>query len=86
MFKIILHLMVPDNTFAKQIQRKWLMETCARYVDKYVMQAKEVTTLVQGIEHIDEQHREIEANRSQGFMCRVTGCKIKYISHSNRVK
>ncbi|XP_028408226.1 uncharacterized protein LOC114530810 [Dendronephthya gigantea] len=76
---------VPDDSVTREIQRKWLMETCAKFVDKYVMQV-DVNTLVQKIEKFDEQNREIEVNRSLGFVCRVPGCKVKYISHSNRVK
>ena len=62
------------------------MEMCIGYMEIYVMPSDEVNTLVQRVKEFEEHHREMEANRSSGYICRVSGCDVKYISHSNRVK
>ena len=67
-------------------KKKWLMEICRRYVEEYVMQSDEVDRLVQRIGHFQEQLQEMDASRITGFACRVTGCEVKYVSHSNGVK
>ena len=51
-----------------------------------MMQSDEVDRLVQRIGHFQEQLQEMDASRITGFACRVTGCEVKYVSHSNRVK
>ena len=76
----------PDKNVTKDIQRKWLMEICRRYVEEYVMQSDEVDRLVQRIGNFQEQLQEMDASRITGFACRVTRCEMKYVSHSNRVK
>ena len=50
------------------------------------MQSDEVDRLVQRIGHFQEQLQEMDASRTTGFACRVTGCEVKCVSHSNRVK
>ena len=62
------------------------MEICRRYVEEYVIQSDEVDRLVQRIGHFQEQLQEMDASRITGFACTVTGCEVKYVSHSNRVK
>ena len=65
---------------------QWPLEMCICYVETYVMRSDEVDTLVQRVKEFEEQRQEIEANRSSGYICRVSGCDAKYISYSNRVK
>lgn len=68
------------------MQRKWLLEICVCLVETYVMPSDNVNTLVQKVKEFQERCQEVDANRSSGYLCRITGCGVKYVSHSNRVK
>ena len=71
--------MVPDKDVAKETRRRWLLELCLNFIDKYLIQ-KEVQPLVQQVEELDD-------SLTNGFNCRVQGCNNKnYIHHSARVK
>ena len=77
---------IPDNHVTKGLQRKWLMEICTGYVETYVMPSDEVNTLVQKVKEFEEHRQEVEANRLSGYICRISGCDVKYVSHSSWVK
>ena len=77
---------IPDQNVAKEMQRKWLMEICVCLVETYVMSSDDVNTLVQKVKEFQEQCQEVDTNRSSGYFCRIIGCGVKYVSHSNRVK
>lgn len=70
---------ITDSSVPKNIQRKWLIELCMRYIREYVMPNKEVESIVQHVQ-------ELEDDNSSGFTCRISGCKKKFVGHSSRVR
>lgn len=70
---------IPSSKEDKSLRRKWLMDLCSKYIDKFVVNTHEVTVLV-------EQTRELHKASQQPFKCREPYCQQTYVYHSGRVK
>lgn len=69
---------VPDKDVPKVDRRKWLLELCVHYVQKFLINC-EVQPLMLQMQKLDE-------TSSDEFACRTEGCNKKYVHHSTRVK
>jgi hypothetical protein len=70
---------VPDSSVPKEQRRKWLLECCIAFVNKYIMNQERITPLVEKVE-------ELETAGNSKFPCRVQNCDKTYTYHSLRVK
>lgn len=70
---------IPISKEDKSLRRKWLMDLCSKYIDKWVVNTHKVTVLV-------EQTRELHKASQQPFKCREPNCQQAYVYHSGRVK
>lgn len=69
---------IPSSKEDKCLRRKWLMDLCSKYIDKFVVNTHEVTVLV-------EQTRELHKASQQPLKCREPNCQQTYVYHSGRV-
>ena len=72
-------LTVPDSNEEKVAKRKWLIDICSKYVEKYILINDDVTTLV-------TQTCELNNRVQARFSCRHPDCDKTYTYHSERVK
>lgn len=70
---------MPDNSVAKMVQQKWLLELCESLIEHYVLSQTSVVGLVGQMESLDEA-------RNPPFVCRAEGCDASYVYHSGRVR
>ena len=72
-------VILPDTTVSPTCQGKWLLEVCEDYVKKFVLNADEMTSLV-------EQTAELQQAEAGRRRCRAQGCEATYAYHSSRVR
>lgn len=70
---------VPDKNVPKEERRKWLMDLCVKYINKFLINFK-VDPLMQQMQNIHEQ------TKNPKFVCRIEECSKTYVHHSTRVK
>ena len=73
------NITLPDVNEEKIAKRKWLIDVCLQYVDKFILNVNEIDTLV-------TQTCELHSRLQVHSKCRYSNCDNTYVYHSGRVK
>jgi hypothetical protein len=69
---------IPNKNVDRETRRKWFMELCQKYVEKY-LGFSEVGELV-------DHTTNLQVNAKGPFPCRIGGCERQFVYHSGRVR
>lgn len=70
---------MPSKTTSRDAKRDWLLDKCKLYINKFVLNTKDINDLVQ------ETH-ELELSSLGKYECREPNCDKVYVYHSARVR
>jgi len=70
---------VPGRNEERDKRRRWLLDVCVAFVQKYVVEQE-------GIQPLVEQVEELEQCGQGRFPCRLGDCEKTYALHSTRVR
>ena len=70
---------VPERNEQRDERRRWLLDVCVTFVQKFVVEQE-------GIQPLVEQVEELEQCGQGRFPCRFGDCEQTYALHSTRVR
>ena len=73
------NITLPSANEEKIPKRKWLIDICSQFVEKYILSTDDMATLV-------KQTCALHSRVQSKFKCRSFGCDKTYVYHSGRVK
>ena len=70
---------MPERNEQRDERRRWLLDVCVTFVQKFVVEQE-------GIQPLVEQVEELEQCGQGRFPCRFGDCEQTYALHSTRVR